>query len=79
MDRKINIDLVEYWRNRISDSVENYEDCLSFDSMPKDEFIEECVGTITYYFDNEMLGGSLDANYDNIVSDAAKTYELWVG
>ena len=46
--------------------------------MPRDEFVEECLETITYYFDNEMLGGSLDANYDSIVSDTAKTYELWV-
>jgi len=33
-DRILN--LTEYWRIRISDSLERYEDCISFGSMPKD-------------------------------------------
>ena len=74
-DRILN--LTEYWRNRISDSLERYEDCISFNSMPKDEFIEECLKTITYYYDNEMLGESLSMNFDDLVSDTAKAHELW--
>ncbi len=34
-----------------------------------------CINTLTYYFDNEMLGESV--NYNDIVSDTAKTYEMW--
>ena len=43
--------------------------------MSEDEFIEECINALTYYFDNEMLGESV--NYNDIVSDTAKTYEMW--
>ena len=75
MDRKINIDLMEYWRNNLLDSIERYSDCISFDTMSQDIFVDECLETITYYFDNEMLGESI--NYNDIVSDTAKAYELW--
>ena len=44
-------------------------------AMSEEEFIEECINTLTYYFDNEMLGESV--NYNDIVSDTAKTYEMW--
>ena len=74
-DRILN--LTEYWRNRICDSLERYEGCISFSNMSKDEFIQECLKTITYYYDNEMLGESLSVNFDDLVSDTAKTYELW--
>ena len=36
-------------------------------TMTEEEFIEECINTLTYYFDN----------YNDIVSDTAKTYEMW--
>ena len=44
--------------------------------MPQDVFVDECLETITYYFDNEMLGESV--NYNDIVSDTAKAYEMWI-
>ena len=72
-DRIIN--LTEYWRNSIIDSIERYREYISFSAMSEDEFIEECVNTLTYYFDNEMLGDSV--NFNDIVSDTAKTYEMW--
>lgn len=72
-DRIVN--LTEYWRNSIIDSIERYRDNISFSAMSEDEFIEECVNTISYYFDNEMLGDSV--NFNDIVSDTAKTYEMW--
>ena len=43
--------------------------------MSEEECIEECINTLTYYFDNEMLGESV--NYNDIVSDTAKAYEMW--
>ncbi len=72
-DRIVN--LTEYWRNSIIDSIERYRDYISFSAISEDDFIEECVNTITYYFDNEMLGDSV--NFNDIVSDTAKTYEMW--
>ena len=75
MNGDIVINLTEYWRNNIVDSIERYRDYISFSTMSEDEFIEECVNTLTYYFDNEMLGDSI--NFNDIVSDTAKTYEMW--
>ena len=75
MDGDIVIHLTEYWRNSIIDSIERYCDYITFSAMSEEEFVEECVNTLTYYFENEMLGDSVDFN--DIVSDTAKTYEMW--
>ena len=75
MDNERILNLTEYWRNRIIDSIERYSDCITFSAMSEEEFIEECINTMTYYFDNEMLGESI--NYNDIVSDTAKAYEIW--
>ena len=75
MDGDIVINLTEYWRNSIIDSIERYCDYITFSAMSEEEFVEECVNTLTYYFENEMLGDSVDFN--DIVSDTAKTYEMW--
>ena len=75
MDGDIVINLTEYWRNSIIDSIERYCDYITVSAMSEEEFVEECVNTLTYYFENEMLGDSVDFN--DIVSDTAKTYEMW--
>ena len=43
----------------------------------REEFKEECINAIAYYFENEMLG--LEINYNDIVSDTAAAYEIWEG
>ena len=45
--------------------------------MPLDEFKQECIDLITYYFENEMLGNEI--NYNNIVIDTAQAYEMLKG
>ncbi len=71
------LNLAEVWNNCIDDAIDYYRDYLDFTVMPIEEFKEECIREITYYFDNEMIG--LEINYNDIVSDMAKTYELWRG
>lgn len=71
------VNLAEVWNNCIDDAIDYYSDYLDFTVMPVEEFKEECINEITYYFDNDMIG--LDINYNDIVSDMAKTYELWRG
>lgn len=71
------VNLAEVWNNCIDDAIDYYSDYLDFTVMPLEEFKEECINEITYYFDNDMIG--LDINYNDIVSDMAKTYELWRG
>ena len=45
--------------------------------MSIEEFKEECINYITFYFDNDMI--SLEPNYNDIVIDIAKSYEMWEG
>lgn len=71
------VNMSEIWQNNIDDAIEHYKDYLDFSSMPMDEFREECLNLIAYYFDNEMIG--LEINYNDIVYDTAKTYGLWEG
>lgn len=71
------VNLAEVWNNCIDDAIDYYSDYLDFTVMPLEDFKEECINEITYYFDNDMIG--LDINYNDIVSDMAKTYELWRG
>lgn len=71
------LNLAEVWNNCIDDAIDYYRDYLDFTVMPIEEFKEECISEISYYFDNEMIG--LELNYNDIVSDMAKTYDLWRG
>ncbi len=71
------IDMAEVWSNGVDDAIEYYEDYLDFSLMTREEFKEECIKAIAYYFENEMLG--LEINYRDIVSDTAEAYEIWEG
>ena len=69
------INMIEVWDNGLSDAIERYKDYIDFSIMPLDEFKQECIDLINYYFKNEMIG--LEINYNDIVSDTAKDYEMW--
>ena len=71
------VNLAEIWQFNIDDAIEHYKDYLDFTSMSMDEFRDECLNQIAYYFENEMIG--LEINYNDIVSDTAKIYEIWEG
>lgn len=71
------VNVAEVWQNFIDDAIVSNEDYLDFSVMPMDEFKEECLNLITYYFDNDMIG--LEPNYNDIVIDTAKSYEMWEG
>lgn len=71
------VNVAEVWQNCIDDAIVSNEDYLDFSVMPMDEFKEECLNLITYYFDNDMIG--LEPNYNDIVIDTAKSYEMWEG
>lgn len=71
------VNVAEVWQNCIDDAIVSNEDYLDFSVMPMEEFKEECINLITYYFDNDMIG--LEPNYNNIVIDTAKSYEMWEG
>ena len=71
------VDMAEVWSNGVEDAIEYYEDYLDFSLMTREEFKEECINAIAYYFENEMLG--LEINYNDIVSDTAAAYEIWEG
>ena len=71
------VNVAEVWKNFIDDAIVSNEDYLDFSVMPMEEFKEECINLITYYFDNDMI--SLEPNYNNIVIDTAKSYEMWEG
>lgn len=71
------VNVAEVWQNCIDDAIVSNEDYLDFSVMPMDEFKEECLNLITYYFDNDMIG--LEPNYNDIVIDTAKSYEIWEG
>ena len=68
------VNMREVWENNIIDAIEYHKDYIDFTVMPVEEFIEECINVIEYYFDYEMIG--LDINYRNIVIDTANTYEM---
>ena len=69
------INMIEVWDNGLSDAIERYKDYIDFSIMPLDEFKQECIDLISYYFENEMIG--LEINYNDIVSDTAKDYSMW--
>ena len=71
------VNVAEVWQNCIDDAIVSNKDYLDFSVMPMDEFKEECINLITYYFDNDMIG--LEPNYNAIVIDTAKSYEMWEG
>lgn len=71
------INAAEIWQNAIDEAIEQYKDYLDFSVMPLEEFKAECLETVAYYFDNDMIG--LDTNYKDVVSDTAKLYEIWRG
>lgn len=71
------VNVAEVWQNFIDDAIVSNEDYLDFSVMSMDEFKEECINLITYYFDNDMIG--LEPNYNDIVIDTAKSYEMWEG
>lgn len=76
-NKEIWVNLMAIWENSIIDAIENNEDYIDFNIMPLDEFKQECIDLITYYFENEMLGNEI--NYNNIVIDTAQAYEMLKG
>ncbi len=71
------VNVIEVWQNCIDDAIVSNEDYLDFSVMSIEEFKEECINYITFYFDNDMI--SLEPNYNDIVIDIAKSYEMWEG
>ena len=69
------VNMIEVWDNGLTDAIERYKEYIDFSIMPLDEFKQECLDLINYYFENEMIG--LDVNYNDIVSDTAKDYDMW--
>lgn len=69
------LNMIEVWDNGLTDAIERYKEYIDFSIMPLDEFKQECLDLINYYFENEMIG--LDVNYNDIVSDTAKDYDMW--
>ena len=74
MAREIIVNISAVWRNNLTDAIEDNKEYIDFSIMPYDEFMEECLNLITYYFDNEMLGNEI--NYKTLVLDTAKVYEM---
>ena len=69
------LNMIEVWDNVLTDAIERYKEYIDFSIMPLDEFKQECIDLISYYFENEMIG--LEINYNDIVSDTAKLYKMW--
>ena len=69
------LNMIEVWDNGLIDAIERYKEYIDFSIMPLDEFKQECIDLINYYFENEMIG--LEINYNDIVSDTAKDYNMW--
>ena len=69
------LNMIEVWDNGLTDAIERYKEYIDFSIMPLDEFKQECIDLISYYFENEMIG--LEINYNDIVSDTAKLYKMW--
>ena len=69
------LNMNEVWDYGLTDAIERYKEYIDFSIMPLDEFKQECIDLINYYFENEMIG--LDVNYNDIVSDTAKDYDMW--
>ncbi len=74
MARELMVNLVEIWENNITAAIEDNKDYIDFTIMPYDEFKEECINLLRYYFDNEML--SIEPNYNNFVLDTARDYNM---
>ena len=68
------VNMAEVWENNVTDAIEENREYLDFTVMPLDEFKQECIEEIRYYFDNDMIG--LEINYNNLVTDTAKTYGM---
>ena len=75
--REIWVNLAEVWEYGIIDAIERNTDYIDFAIMPHNEFIQECIDLIAYYYENEMLGSEI--NYNNIVIDTAHTYDMLKG
>lgn len=75
--REIWVNLAEVWEYGIVDAIERNADYIDFAIMPHNEFIQECIDLITCYYENEMLGSTI--NYNNVVIDAARTYDMLKG
>ena len=69
------LNMNEVWDYGLTDAIERYKEYIDFSIMPLDEFKQECLDLINYYFENEMIG--LEINYNDIVSDTAKDYDMW--
>ena len=69
------VNVAEYWNNAIDDAIERNQEYINFSIMPLEEFKQECIDLLTYYFENEMLGN--EVNFDSIVGDIASSYEMW--
>lgn len=69
------LNMNEVWNYGLTDAIERYKEYIDFSIMPLDEFKQECLDLINYYFENEMIG--LEINYNDIVSDTAKDYDMW--
>ena len=69
------INVMEYWNNSLDDAIERYEEYIDFSMMPLEEFKQECIDLLIYYFENEMLGN--EVNFDSIVGNIASSYEMW--
>ena len=74
MNNDILLNFTEIIENNIIDAIEDNKEYIDFSVMTYDELKEECINLIKYYFDNEMIG--LEINYNDIVIDMAKTYNM---
>ena len=75
--REIWVNLAEVWEYGITDAVERNDGYIDFSIMPLEEFVQECIDLIIYYYGNEMLGNEI--NYNNIVIDTAQDYDMLKG
>ena len=69
------INIMDCWNNSIDDAIERNKEYIDFSVLSIDEFKQECIELLTYYFENEMLGD--EVNFNNIVGDIASSYEMW--
>ena len=63
------------WETGIDDAMERNYDCIEYSEMTSDEFKNECIETVAYYYEHN--GNRFSGNYDDIVSDTAKIYGMW--
>ena len=64
-----------YWRGNIENAIECSYECLDFDVMDEDEFIQCCLDELN----SKWECGTLDADpdFDKIVLDIAKENGIW--